>query len=137
MCIEQCSVFNFYVDFGDNKRQSKNRYFVVLNRNPKTDAVLIMLTSTRQIEKKREFVKRIGISEKTIMEVKAKEYSVFTADSAFNCNDVFEVSMSDLIRKIEEDGSMNYPKLPTDILARLITGIKASPSVSQDTKNLL
>lgn len=135
--IEQGSVFNFYIDFGDNKRQSKNRYFVVLNRNPKTDTVLIMLTSTKQIEKKREFVKRVGISEKTIVEVKAKEYSVFTADSAFNCNDVFEVSMSDLIRKIEEDGSMNYPKLPTDILTRLITGIKASPSVSQDTKNLL
>ena len=70
MCIEQGSVFNFFINFGDSKRQSKNRYFIVLNRNPKTDTALIMVTSTTQIQKKKEFVKRNGISDKTIVEVK-------------------------------------------------------------------
>lgn len=55
----------------------------------------------------------------------------------FNCNDVHEVSMADLIRKIEENGSMNYPKIPDSILAKLIIGVNASPSVSQAIKNLL
>lgn len=137
LCIEQGSVFNFYIDFDGPKRQSKNRYFVVLNRNPKTDTVLIMLTSTTQIIKKREFIKRVGISEQTIVSVVPKEYSVFTSESAFNCNDVHEVSIIDLIRKIEENGSMNYPKMPNDILAKLIVGVTASPSVSQVIKNLL
>src|SRR3989338_3854520 len=107
LCVEQGSVFNFFVDFGDAKRQSKNRYFVVVNRNPKTDVAFILVTSTTQIQKKKEFVRRAGISEKTIVEVKAGEHSAFTSDSAFNCNEVFEVPMSDLIRKIEENGSMN------------------------------
>lgn len=137
LCVEQGSVFNFFVDFGDSKRQSKNRYFVVLNRNPKTDTALIMVTSTTQIQKKREFVKRAGISDKTIVEVKTKEHYIFTSDSAFNCNEIFEVNMSDLIRKIEENGSMNYPKLPDDILKRIIVGINESPKISQSIKDLM
>lgn len=137
LCIEQGSVFNFFIDFGDLRSQSKNRYFVILNRNPKTDVVLIMVTSTTQIQKKREFVKRVGISDKTIVEVKAKEHPIFTSDSVFNCNDVFEVNMSDLIRKIEEKGSMNYPKLSDDILKRIIDGVNESPKISQSIKDLM
>ncbi len=137
LCIEQGSVYNFYIDFHDPKRQSKNRYFVVLNQNPKGDTVLIMITSTKQIEKKREFVKKLGISRNTIVEVRAGEYNVFTRDSAFDCNEVFEVKMTDLIRKIEENGSMNYPKIPSHILTKLISGVKASPRISQAIKNLI
>jgi len=137
LCVEQGSVFNFFIDFGDSKRQSKNRYFVILNRNPKTDIALIMITSTTQIQKKREFVKRAGISGKTIVEIKAKEYCIFTSDSVFNCNEVFEVNMSDLIKKIEENGSMNYPKLPNNILKRIIVGVNESPKISQSTKDLM
>jgi len=137
LCVEQGSVFNFFVDFGNPKRQSKNRYFIVLNRNPKIDSALIMVTSTTQIQKKREFVKRVGISDKTIVEIKAKEHCIFTSDSVFNCNEVFEVNMSDLIRKIEENGSMNYPKLPDNIIKRIITGINESPKISQSVKDLI
>ena len=124
ICIEQGSVFNFLVDFDDTKRQSKNRYFVILNRNPKTDRVLVLITSTTQILKRREYLIRMGISEKTLVEVSVGEYSVFRSDSAFNCNEVFEVDMSDLIRKVEDGGSMGYPKMPDSILLRLIDGVK-------------
>ncbi len=137
LCIEQGSVFNFFIDFGDSKRQSKNRYFVVLNRNPKTDTALIMVTSTTQTQKKKEFVRRVGISEKTIVEVRAKEHCIFTSDSAFNCNEIFEVKMEDLIRKIEENGSMNYPKLSENLLKRIIAGITESPRISQSVKDLM
>lgn len=58
LCIEQGSVFNFHIDFDGPGRQSKNRYFVAVNRNPKTDTILILLTSTTQIEKKKEFIFR-------------------------------------------------------------------------------
>lgn len=137
LCIEQGSVFNFHIDFDGTGRQSKNRYFVVVNRNPKTDTALILVTSTTQIAKKKEFVKRAGISERTIVPVSPKEYLVFSAESAFNCNDVYEVSMQDLIRKIEDTGSMNYPKIPESILAKLITGINESPNVTLSIKKLL
>jgi len=137
LCVEQGSVFNFFINFGDPKRQSKNRYFIVLNRNPKTDTALIMVTSTTQIQKQKEFVKRVGISDKTIVEVKTGEYCIFTNDSAFNCNEVFEVNMSDLIRKIEENGSMNYPKLPDNVLKRIIAGVNESSKISQSIKDLI
>lgn len=96
-----------------------------------------MVTSTTQIQKKREFVKRAGISDKTIVEIKAKEHCIFTSDSAFNCNDIFEVNMSDLVRKIEKNGSMNYPKLPDNILKRIVAGINESPKISQSIKDLM
>ena len=137
LCIEQGSVFNFRIDFSNPKRESKNRYFVVLNRNPKTDAVLIMVTSTTQVAKRLNFVKRAGISEQTIVSVGHKKYPTFTSESVFNCNDVFEVSMENLIRKIEEDGSMNYPKIPDSILAKMIIGVNESPQVSVAIKKLL
>lgn len=137
LCIEQGSVFNFRMEVDGAHRQSKNRYFVVLNRNPKTDTALILITSTTQIEKRKEFVKRAGISEQTIVEVSPREYSTFTADSAFNCNDVVEVPMSDLIRKVEDNGSMNYPKIPDSILAKLIIGINKSPRIAPAVKKLL
>ncbi len=137
LCIEQGSVFNFFIEFSDSKRESKNRYFVILNQNPKTDIVLVMITSTKQADKRREFVKKYGISVDTVVEVKAKEYSVFTVDSVFDCNEIFEVRMADLIRKIEENGSMNYPKIPSSILVRLIGGVKKSPRVSQAIKDLI
>lgn len=137
VCIEQGSVFNFLIDLGDVKRQSKNRYFVILNRNPKTDTVLALVTSTTQVVKKRDYVKRAGISEKTIVEVSASEYCAFTNDSAFNCNEVFEVSLSDLIRKIEAGGSASYPKIPESILLKLIKGVKESPTVTEAIKKLI
>jgi hypothetical protein len=137
LCIEQGAVFNFRMEVDGPKRQSKNRYFVVLNRNPKTDTALVLVTSTTQIAKRKEFVQRAGISEQTIVSVSPKEYSVFTSESAFNCNDVIEVSMDDLIRKVEDDGSMNYPKMPDSILAKLIVGINESPRISPAIKKLL
>lgn len=137
LCIEQGCVFNFFLDFGDSRRESKNRYFVILNSNPKTDSVLIMVTSTRQIEKKYEFIKRAGISENTLVKVTPKEYSVFTQESIFNCNDVIEIGITDLINKIEESGSMNYPKIAKGLITKLTRGVKESPLVSEDIKNLL
>lgn len=137
LCVEQGSVFNFHIDFDGVGRQSKNRYFVVLNRNPKTDTVLIMVTSTSQIAKKKDFIRRAGISEQTIVSVSSSEYQIFNSESVFNCNDVHEISMQDLIRKIEEAGSMNYPKIPDSILAKLIVGINASPRISPAIKNLI
>ena len=107
LCIEQGAVFNFRMEVDGPKRQSKNRYFVVLNRNPKTDSVLILVTSTTQIAKRKEFIQRAGISEQTIVSVSPKEYPVFTSESVFNCNDVVEVSMEDLIRKVDDNGSTN------------------------------
>ncbi len=135
--VEQGSVFIFYIDFGDAKRQSKNRYFVVLSQEPKTDTALTMVTSTTQISKKFEYVTRMGISEKTIVEITAKEYSVFGSSSCFNCNDVFEVSLRDLIRKVEENGSDNYPKMPSHLLLKLIDGVKTSPRVPEELKKMI
>lgn len=71
------------------------------------------------------------------MEVKAKEHCIFTNNSAFDCNDIFEVKIGNLIRKIEENGSMNYPKLPDNILKRIVAGVNKSPKISQAIKDLM
>lgn len=96
-----------------------------------------MVTATTQIQKKKEFVKKAGISDKTIVEVVAGKYPVFTNDSVFDCNEIFEVNITDLIRKIEENGSMNYPKLPDNILRQIIVGINESPKISPAIKDLM
>lgn len=137
LCIEQGCVFNFLFNFGDSKRESKNRYFVVLNSSPKTDSVLVMVTSTTQILKKEEFIKRAHIGEKTLVRVTHAEYPTFSQDSVFNCNTVIEVKIKDLVRKIEENGSMNYPKIPADVLRKLVEGVHKSPRIDEALKKLI
>jgi hypothetical protein len=137
LCIEQGSVFNFYIDFNDSRRESKNRFFIIMNRNPADAVILIMITPTTKIEKVKSFIERSKISPKTVVEVKSGEHCIFASDSAFNCNNIFSVKMDDLIKKIEENGSMNYPKMPASIIKRLIVGVKESPEVSPDIKDLL
>jgi|SRR3989344_500722 len=137
LSIEQGSVFNFHIDFDGAGRKSGNRYFVVMNCNPTTDKVLIMVTSTTKIEKRKAFIRKTKISEKTLVIIDPKEYSIFKIESAFNCNDVHEVSMEDLVRKIENGGSMNYPKISNSIIKKLISGIAESPIVTEEIKKLL
>jgi len=137
LCIEQGSVFNFFLEVDGPGRESKNRYFVVLNRNPKTDTALILLTSTTKVAKQLEYARRSGISGDTIVLVSPDDYLPFSDDCAFNCNDVHKVCMSDLVRKIEEDGSDNYPKMPAGIINKLIKGVYVSPLVEQDIKKFL
>ncbi len=137
ICIEWGSVFNFFHDAKGAGRQSKNRYFVVMNRNPKTDAVILLVTSTSQIAKKRKYVRSAGFPEDTVVEVASAEYGPFSCDSAFNCNDLIEVKLSDLITKVASGGSADYPKMPDSIMKKLIRGVKESPMVSEESKRLL
>ena len=137
LCIESGSVFNFYIEFDSTRRESKNRYFVVLNDNPRNDVILVMLTPTTKIEKTKTLVRNWKISLKTVVEVNQGDHCIFTKDCVFNCNDAFGVSMDNLVKKIEENGSMNYPIMPEDIIKRLIVGIKESPRVSPEIKKLL
>jgi len=80
LCIEQGAVFNFRMEIDGPNRQSKNRYFVVLNRNPKTDTALVLVTSTTQVAKRKEFVQRAGITDQTIVSISPNEYPVFTRE---------------------------------------------------------
>lgn len=135
--IEQGCVYNFHIDFSDSKKELKNRYFVVLNSCPKTDLVLIMITPTTQIKKKYEFIQKAGISQDTLVRINPKEYSVLKEESVFNCNNYIEIDIEELIKKIEEDGSMNYPKMPKELISKLINGMKKSPRIPEEIKKLL
>lgn len=137
LCIEKGSVFNFYIGFNDLRRDSKNRYFVVLNNNPKSDIVLVMLTPTTKIEKTKNLVKNWKISQKTIVEINLGDYRIFTKKCVFDCNSVYEIDTEKLINKIEKNGSMNYPKMSETIIRRLVIGIKKSPRVTSEIKKLL
>lgn len=137
ICIEHGSVFNFLHQVDSPKKQSKNRYFVVMNQDPKTDKILLLVTPTTQIEKRRKYIRDVGIDEETIVELAAKEYGGFSRDCVFDCNYLIEVSMSDLIKKIKESGSDHYQKMPGDIMKKLMNGVKKSPLVSDEQKRMI
>jgi hypothetical protein len=132
--IQQGSVFNFHMNVTGPGRESKNRFFVVLNRNPKGDVLLLMLTPTTKIQKRLAFVQASHIDIRTVVHVSPKECSIFTQETAFDCNDVYEVRMQDLIRRVKENGSSHYQPLPDAILKRLITAVHLSPRVSDEIK---
>lgn len=138
ICIERGTVVNFSFLGQDPKATApKNRYFLVVNADPKKDSVIILVTSTTQITKKLEYIKRAGLGIETIVTVTPQEYAAFTRETAFNCNDVFEYSLQELIKNIDDNGSMDYPKLPQALVDQVIVGIKASPKVRNELKKLL
>src|SRR5512133_1485229 len=91
--IQQGAVYNFSYGSSSNGSTTKNRYFIVMNVDPKNDTAIILITPTTQVQKKYKFVDDRGISRDTIVEIKTGECAALTKDCAFNCNEVHAVSL--------------------------------------------
>lgn len=137
ICIEQGSMFSFIHEPEGKGRETKHRYFIVINKEPKTDIVLLMLTPTSKVDKKRTWLENLNIDMSTLVIVQPSEYQVFTKETAFDCNEIIETSLLELIEKIEDAGCMDYIKVPQTIINRLIIGIRRSPMIEPYVKAMV
>ncbi|MEK7501880.1 MAG: hypothetical protein AAB629_03065, partial [Patescibacteria group bacterium] len=108
ICIEQGSVYHYYLETKntDGTTYKGNRFFVVLNANPKNASVLILVTFTKQIIHQQEYVKRVKEDPETLVLVSPSDFPRLSVNSVVNCNNIYEKTLEDLIAEIEHSGKI-------------------------------
>jgi hypothetical protein len=139
LCIEQGSIYHYEFSAlrADGTRYTGNRFFIVLNRNPKTDQILILTTITKQIEKQRQYVKNINAAPDTLVPIGPSDFPRLTLDSIVNCNNTYELTLDELIAKVAAGGKVFYDKLPKDTLDAIKRGVLQSNQVPLGHKKLI
>lgn len=139
ICIEQGSIYLYHLNRvnNDGSLYEGDRFFIVLNTNPKTDEVLILTTITKKAEKQKAFIKRIGEDPDTLVPITPSDFSALSQNSVVNCNSYYQISLADLIKKIEDGGKIFTHKLPKNVIDALISGVLKSNQVPPDVKERL
>lgn len=139
LCIEQGSIYHYEYkrDRGDGTSYIGNRFFIVLNVNPKTDEVLILTTITTKITNQRAYIKQVGEDPDTLVPITKTDFARLSADSVVNCNNIYPLTLDELISKIHSGGKIFYEKLPNDVINALISGVLKSSQVSPGHKKLV
>lgn len=122
----------YFVDRGLNSPEP--HYFIVINRDPIHQEILVLNVISSKIEKVRQ---RRAALPGTLVEIQPAEYDELSCPSIIDCNNVFRRSLAELVEM-----SMHHvvePKMQVsdDIIAALRAAVLASPMVEQDIKDLL
>lgn len=139
ICIEQGLICHYFLETvnKDGTVYKGNRFFVVLNSNPKNADILILVTITKQVANQREYVKKINEDPDTLISVSPSDFPRLNVDSVVNCNNVYETSLKSLINRIDSGGKVFFEKLPKIVVDALVRGVLKSKQVSSDHKKML
>lgn len=117
---------------------SEPHYFIVLNKNPRTEGFLILVLASSQVEKRQQMATMLGFSKETLVFVSPSEYPFFTRDTVIDCNTVFEKTAQSLIEKLEQGKLKVCPEvMAADIVKKLIHGVLASSQVPEKIQQML
>ncbi len=112
-------------------------YFVVLNRNPLRDRLLLLLVASSQLEKARNRITRKNLPAASLVEINEADYDDFSKDSCIDCNKLFNKSIEELCQQWIKKEVKDKRDLPPELLAKLIEGVAASPLISDEDKALI
>lgn len=133
--IQSGSVFYFEEE---TLNTTDAHYFVVLNKDPRTEELLILVVASSQVERRKEIVDKLGFPAETLVCVSPTEYPLFTRETVVDCNRAFEKTPQSLIEKLEA-GRLRVctEVMSDDIVRKLKAGIAASTQITEDIKKLL
>lgn len=111
-------------------------FFVVINTNPITEQIILLVCSSSKIEnvKRRN---RDSLPE-TLVEVGQAQYSDFSRDSIFDCNNsVYPESIGGLIERLSNNTLKLKSEMDISLVEQLRKGVIASPQISITIKEQL
>jgi len=109
-------------------------YFIVVNRNPVGENLLLMAVTTSQVERAERRIERPQMPEETLVHVSPEEYTEFTKPSCVNCNQLFTRTVAEFQAQKRSGNVVDKLDLPAPVLERILKGILASPQVSDEDK---
>lgn len=113
-------------------KSKEPHYFIVINRNPITDTVLLLVCASSQIQKVNR--RRRGCPPETLVQVSTSQYSGFTKTSIIDCNTVFERSMNQLVEKLKDGNLRIKVEMSISLVERLRDGVLKSHLVARRIK---
>jgi hypothetical protein len=133
--IETGSVYYFQ---DDSLSSDEPHYFLVLNKNPRTEEFLMLVCASSKVEKRKRIAKRLGFPKKTMVVVSPLQYATFKVESVIDCNRIFEKSIKALSDRLDR-GRLKICKelMPKAVIQELITGALASNQVSEKVRKIL
>ena len=127
-----------YYFIEDSFPSSEPHYFVVLNKNPRTDELLILVCASSQVDKRIEIAKKLGFPTETLVIISPSEFSLFKKQTVIDCNRALEKTSRSLIEKLEQGKLKICTELmPVSIVEKLILGVLASSQVSEKVQRIL
>ncbi len=114
-------------------QDSFNNFYFVLNVDPKSDTVLVLVTSTTDFWRHEacEGGDEVHISLSPI------DYEELTANCVVCCNLPQKILKSKLERELSSRKYILLKPLPVGLLNNILKGIEKSPVVSSDIKELV
>ena len=133
--IETGSVYYFQEE---RLSSDEPHYFIVLNRNPRTEDFLMLVCASSQVDKRKRIARSLGFPKETLVVIPMSEYPTFKKESVIDCNRIFEKTIQSLIEKMENNQLKICEKLmPKEIVERIISGTLASDQVSERIRKML
>ena len=125
------SVF-YFVDRGLSSPEP--HYFVVINRAPIEQEVLILNVVSSQVEKVRQ---RRSTLPGTLVELEPADYEELSKPSIIDCNNVFRRSLAELVEMTRHRAVEAKMQISAELIEQIRAAVLASPMVEQDIKDLL
>lgn len=133
--IKTGSVFYFEEE---SLSSSEPHFFVVLNKNPRTEEFLILVCASSQVEKRKEIGKKLGFPTETLVIISPSEYKLFKKQTVIDCNRAFEKTSQSLIEKLKNEKLRVCTEMMSDeIVGKLVRGVLASSQISEHIQDLL
>ena len=109
-------------------------FFVVLNRDPLGQGLLLLTVFTSKIEKVRL---RNRERPETVVEFDHNDYRPLTEATAVDGNVIIRRSVSEMAELVRRRAVGYHPDLPTALLDRLRAAALASPVIEDEDKDLI
>lgn len=110
-------------------------YFVVVNRRPLTDPVVLLLCASSQVEKRLTWYS--ACPPETLVIVYPRQYNEFTVKTVINCNEVYQVTIQQLAKKRDSRLLAFKSQMSDSVVESLRRGVIASPMIERWIKALL
>lgn len=124
--------------FPEEKFSSSNsHYFVVLNIDPLSDEVLLLVCASSQVEKVKEYCASLQLSKKTLVIVSPEEYECFTKKTIFNCNDLKIKTIQQLVDKLKRGKLVLKAEMDETLVKKLRKAALRSPIITNKHKKML
>jgi hypothetical protein len=112
-------------------------YFVILNKDPQTDELLILVNATTKIEKRRSYISRNGLPDGTLVVLKPEDAPFLKKESAFDCNYPRMIPVGDLVEKFRTKELKLRGEADATIVEQLRNAVLISPLVDEKTKDVI
>lgn len=119
----------------DTFNSEEPHYFIVVNKDPISETLLILVCASSRIEKVKQ--RRKSCPPQSLLEIGPDLYTGFRVSSIIDCNYVLEKSIDQIIEKLTAGQLVLKSEMDVKIIEQLRNGILCSPVIEKRIKEAL